>query len=531
MLLIGSRHRRNSCSEAYRFARSGCVSVDPKIDLDVSGLLSWGSSIAPPSTQPSCVVTRLGRRPDFGPGLPRPDRVPLLPFLPAPAVCYAASRSEDPLVRRSAGLLHPAADHGVRHVSDSLTRPRSRASDPKVVDPKVHPGIVPCGEDPSKRSPPRQPSTMPSPRLVLSDAVAFTGWRSLSPLERRSLACHHAALCCSRPQGFLPPRSPLRSCDVAVARPLDAPLGFGSTRSRRCRACRAAQLSLDVSPGGPNRFGVPSPEREGKAGCFGPVWLHATDVRLSPKGPPWSIAVAPAVPEGAASAASPTGHEGDASESAPRGGPPRRSVHPKASGFRRHRDASPKRLVRDPALAPKSGGRWFELLPSVLPRLPAYMMERPLAADTHTRRREHLRATRAHPRRMLRRTPLPNPEGLERRASRRRHPEVGPWRLVTPAISSKLENAGSGPDSRRVHRDSRDSIRRRSLSPDPKIGMTGAEAPWVRSVRTSHLWWRSVASTEVPAPRWTVIHPGSPDRSRRCFRSEVAEAIPKPRPV
>lgn len=231
MLLIGSRHRRDSCSEAYRFARSSPVSANPKADLDVSGLLSWGSSIAPPSTQPSCVVTRPDRRLDFVPGLPRPDRVPLLPFLPASAVCYAASRSEDPLVRWSAGLLHPAADHGVRHVSDSLTRPRSRASDPKVVDPKVHPGIVPCGEDPSKRSPPRQPSTMPSPRLVLSDAVAFTGWRSLSPLEPHSPACHHAAPHCSRPQGFLPPRSPLRSWDVAVPRPLDAPLGFGSTRS------------------------------------------------------------------------------------------------------------------------------------------------------------------------------------------------------------------------------------------------------------------------------------------------------------
>ena len=84
-----------------------------------------------------CVVTRLGRRPDFGSGLPRPDRVPLLPFLPASAVSYAASRSEDPLVRRSAGLLHPAADHGVRQVSDSLARPRSRTDDPKVVDPKV----------------------------------------------------------------------------------------------------------------------------------------------------------------------------------------------------------------------------------------------------------------------------------------------------------------------------------------------------------------------------------------------------------
>jgi hypothetical protein len=57
--------------------------------------------------------------------------------------------------------------------------------------------------------------------------------------------------------------------------------------------------------------------------------------------------------------------------------PERRSTasvrHPKVCGCRRNRDASPKRLVRDPAPTPKSGGRWFELLPSVLPRLPAYM--------------------------------------------------------------------------------------------------------------------------------------------------------------
>jgi hypothetical protein len=184
--------------------------------------------------------------------------------------------------------------------------------------------------DPSKRSPPRQPSTMPSPRLVLSDAVAFTGWRALSPFELRSLPCRHGALCCFRPQGLLPPRSPLRSCDVAVARPLDAPLGFGSTRSDAAARFRAAQLSLDVSPGGPNRFGVPQPERGGKAGCFGPVWLHATDFRLSPKGRPQSIALAPAPPEGDISAAL---HNG------PRSGmpvdPPREEVPPRRSDARR----------------------------------------------------------------------------------------------------------------------------------------------------------------------------------------------------
>jgi len=48
----------------------------------------------------------------FGPGLPFPGLVPPLPFLPASTVCSA---------QRFAGLLHPAADHGVRHVSGCST--------------------------------------------------------------------------------------------------------------------------------------------------------------------------------------------------------------------------------------------------------------------------------------------------------------------------------------------------------------------------------------------------------------------------
>lgn len=237
-------------------------------------------------------------------------------------------------------------------------------------------------------------------------------------------------------------------------------------------------------------------------------------------------------PEGVASAASPTGHEGDASGSAPRGGPPRRPVHPKASGFRRHRDASPKRLVRDPALAPKSGGRWFELLPSVLPRLPAYMMERPLAADTHARRREHLRATRAHPRRMLRRTPLPSPEGLERRASRRRHPEVGPWRLVTPAISSKLErrlrarqsSCSPGrprldPKTKSLPR-SEDRIDRRRSA----VGAVGPHIPPVVAIRREHRSARAEMdrdpSQAAPTGVGAASVPESPKRSRNPDRCD-----------
>jgi hypothetical protein len=46
----------------------------------------------------------------FGSDLPGSELVPPLPFLPAPTVCSA---------RRPAGLLHPAAGHGVRHISRS----------------------------------------------------------------------------------------------------------------------------------------------------------------------------------------------------------------------------------------------------------------------------------------------------------------------------------------------------------------------------------------------------------------------------
>jgi hypothetical protein len=77
-----------------------------------SGRLSWGCPrIAPPSTQSARVHSRSDfgeEAPTFGSDLPRSELVPPLPFLPASTVFSA---------RRPAGLLHPAADTGVRHVS------------------------------------------------------------------------------------------------------------------------------------------------------------------------------------------------------------------------------------------------------------------------------------------------------------------------------------------------------------------------------------------------------------------------------
>jgi hypothetical protein len=89
------------------------------------------SKFAPPSTSvpgvhsqclrcseelPPCIVPKDSawrRGAIFGPGLPRPGLVPPLPFLPASTVCSTW---------HFAGLLHPAADPGVRHVSGLSSR-------------------------------------------------------------------------------------------------------------------------------------------------------------------------------------------------------------------------------------------------------------------------------------------------------------------------------------------------------------------------------------------------------------------------
>lgn len=491
MLLIGSRHRRDPCSEAFRFARSGRSRsirrststfrtpllgfIDrPFVDMTVAAstpvqAVAWTSArdCQVPRTFRSCRSSRLQRFP--------PQRAdPKIHSFDGPRVCCTPQPTMG-FAKFRTPWLGLAAEPPTRR---SWTR---RSGE-----------VVPCGGDPSKRSPPRQP------RPCRHRASSFRTWsrspagRALSPFDRHSLPCRHGALRCSRPQGFLPPRSPLRSCDVAVARPLDAPLGFGSTRSRRCRAHRAAQRCWTFRLAARTALASPDPNVGGRQG----VSALSGSLRSMgglPEGRTASIAGAPAPPEGVASAAL---HCARGPMECQWIRPERESTasvrRPKAFGCRRHRDASPKRLVRDPALAPKSGSRWFELLLSVLPQLPAYM-RRDRSPRTITPGGVAVCAPLARTPpfrggRMLRRTHHRRPEGRTRWASRRHHPEVGPWRLVTPASPASW-SAGSGPDSRRVHRDGRDSIRRRSLSPDPKIGMTGAEAPWVRSVRTSHRWW------------------------------------------
>jgi hypothetical protein len=173
--------------------------------------------------------------------------------------------------------------------------------------------------------------------------------------------------------------------DVAEARSLDAPLGFGSTRSdaaaRSRRPARAGRFASRSEP-----RGRPPTRTWGEGRVFRPC-LAPCDSRMALPKERTAIAVAPARPEGRASAASASGLDVDASGSLPERSPTASVSTPEGAGRRRHRDASPKRLVRDPALAPKSGVRWFELVLVILPRLPAYLMPRPLAAHAHARRR------------------------------------------------------------------------------------------------------------------------------------------------
>jgi hypothetical protein len=205
--------------------------------------------------------------------------------------------------------------------------------------------------------------------------------------------------------------------------------------------------------------------------------------------------------------------------------PPRRSRHPKAWGFRRHRGASPKRLVRDPALAPKSGVRRFELVLPILPRSPAYLMERPLAADVHARRRARLRATRAHSEEccVVPRCSVPKDAVVGRAVcATRRWALGGSWlRLLQQAggpARARQSSCSPGqprldPKTKPLPRSEDRNDRRRSA-----VGAVGPHIPRVVVIRREHRSARAemdrdpsqAAPTEVGA----ASVPSAPKRSR-----------------
>ncbi len=407
--VVGLHHPCRRCSSSDRDTgaapvqrRTGSRGPErrgrPEGRLRRPGLLSWGSSITSPPARPSLRRLPPGPSPRlrFGTATSRTCSVPAVP----PGF-NGLLRSEQ--IRRSA---RSTACRFVAPCSRSWGSPsfglpwHSLAAVPSTRRSWTRRSgeVLPCGEYPSKRSPPRQPSTMPSPRLVLSD-----GSRSPAgvPSRRSSRARFRVATVrCStrRPQGVFPPRSPLRSRDVAAARPLDAPLGFWIDSFPMLPRESRRPVVLDVSPGGPDRFGVPRPERRGKAGCFGPVWLLATDGAVRPEGRTQSIAVAPASPEGGTSAASVVSRRTDGCQWIR---PERRSTASVHTPEGVRLPTSSRRISEETRSRPSARSeerrpvvRARALRPSAVARVHE---ERPLAADVHARRRVHLRATRAHP--------------------------------------------------------------------------------------------------------------------------------------
>jgi len=492
MLLIGSRHRCPSCSKATRFARSArsqpirrstSTSRTPLLGFidrpsaDTTVLrphpvqaVAWTSvrDCQVPNVLRSCRSSRLQRFP--------PQRSdPKIRSFDGPRVCCT-----------------PQPTMGFTTFRTPLDRPLDQTATRRSSDPKVRGESSPVAD--TLRSVPLLGSlTMPSPRYVLSDAVAFTDWRSLSPFEPCPQPCRHSArtlLVDLRALFHRGVRCDAR--DVAVARPLDAPLGFGSTRSDAAARFAPPGLSTGRFAWRPSRFGVPRPERREKAMEFRPCLAPCDRTAVFPEGSTATSRGGSGISRRRRLGRIPTWAPKDCGmpmDPTPRGGSTASVRAPEGARCRRHRDASPKRLVRDPALAPKSGDRWFELVLPILPRSPAYMMVRPLAADAHTRRCARLRATRAYP------------EGYCAEPSRR-DPE-GPRSLGEPGGATRrwaiadswlrrLQQAG-GPARARQSSCSPGRPQRDPKTASPlRFRRIGERAPKRRGCgwcRTSHLWW------------------------------------------
>lgn len=183
-----------------------------------------------------------------------------------------------PRPRRPAGLLRPAAGHGVRQVS---VLPYSFWLPADVVGPRFE--AFPTGEDPSKLFPPRQPPPSSPQDLLLAKEAAFT--EGAFPSRRwvaPTVPCHHGS-------SVAPSTSGRCSTEESVAgarrfRPVrpDAPMGFGSNRPDACHATPARSSRRPVFGGsfrldGTSRRGVRRHPRVARSASFSAC--------LAPRGP------------------------------------------------------------------------------------------------------------------------------------------------------------------------------------------------------------------------------------------------------
>jgi hypothetical protein len=205
--------------------------------------------------------------------------------------------------------------------------------------------------------------------------------------------------------------------------------------------------------------------------------------------------------------------------------PPRRSEHPKAQGFRRHRDASPKRLVRDPVLAPKSGDRWFELVLAILPRLPAYLMVRPLAAHDPPEGR-NVRAPLAGVPKDAPSNPTPRPEGrVARRAvsTTRRWALGGSWlrHLQQAGGPARARQSSCSPGRPRLDPKTK-SLPRAGARVDRRrsaVGAVGPHIPPVVAIRREHRSARAEMDRNPSRAGSTGVAPASVPSAPKRLRN------------
>ena len=170
--------------------------------------------------------------------MPNATRLPPLLFLPT-STAYSACCL--------AGLLHPAASHGVRGVSTTISRPS-------------------CNHD--------DWSLVPFPHSHLIPSEAF-------PLAAAVL-CHHIrylpavppVYCCqcadSRPQGFAPLQNPLPSAGIATRFWPDAPLGFVPLQG--------SPLIIECSLEGLRRSSAEADSLWSQHACAPATWIAPTEV-------------------------------------------------------------------------------------------------------------------------------------------------------------------------------------------------------------------------------------------------------------
>jgi len=334
---------------------------------------------------------------------------------------------------------------------------------------------------------------------------------------------------CPRPQGFLPPGEFVASTPRCRDAPLDAPMGFGSTRSDACHARCAPDRRCDpFHLAAPNRsqvsrlprgtrrqrFSALSGSERGR--CSRPASGPKTKGR-SPAGPARSAArrLPRFRPARSDSRRSPTriGRSGDEDpEGFHRAGP----FHPKVLGLRLPRRTLRRAAPRTQRAAPEGWHRWFEAHPGLAHHLEVtHARSDGLVASLHTRRCARSSARHSHVPRGTRGEPArATPEGIASSwRPRRSEDRRGSWLRH----SSKLE-AGLRPDRHRLHRSGQARSEDRILPPTRR-STGGRSGPKTKAPRRGN--------SAQPTQRWCPA--AGP---KRCGRDEPKRAagLPVPKP-